>query len=172
MEKATQVQAPVMPPSHIKPSSSFSPRLRQCCQCTESTLDENQRCIGDSCGHVPCQDCPVRDARGREVIPHSFPVDWVCSSCGITHSVLELLVMKVRCECDNPTLQTVYDQFGRIFLYWREDPDVYDLRDPIKVQEAAWRVWEAGSEPWLADVIETEKMMAKARDLRGFSHYS
>jgi len=80
--------------------------------------------------------------------------------------------MKVRCECDNPTLQTVYDQFGRIFLYWREDPDVYDLRDPIKVQEAAWRVWEAGSEPWLADVIETEKMMAKARDLRGFSHYS
>ncbi|GAB1319352.1 hypothetical protein MFIFM68171_09562 [Madurella fahalii] len=47
--------------------------------------------------------------------------------------------------CERPSLRAVYDQFGRIFLCWRDDdPAVSDLRDPDKVREAARRVWQAG----------------------------
>jgi len=79
--------------------------------------------------------------------------------------------MDVKCKCDNPTLQAIYDQFGRIFLYWRDDPAVYDLKDPVKLQEAAYRVWEAGSEPWLPAVLEAEKLSIKRRN-RGSSQSS
>lgn len=69
--------------------------------------------------------------------------------------------MNVACGCGKPTLQAVYDQFGRIFLYWRDDEAVYDLMDRGKLQEAAWRIWEAGSEPWLPVVVEVEKRVLK-----------
>ena len=76
--------------------------------------------------------------------------------------------MNVACGCERPTLQAVYDQFGRIFLYWRDDPAVYDLMDRGKLQEAAWRVWEAGSEPWLPVVVEVEKRVKEeTRGLKG-----
>ena len=46
-------------------------------------------------------------------------------------------------------------------MYWRDDAAVYDLMDRTKLQEAAWRVWEAGSEPWLPVVVEVEKRVAE-----------
>jgi len=99
--------------------------------------------------------------------PHAFPVNWLCSTCGATHSVLEILTHDadsdsgevspasgVNCACDNPTLQAVYDQHGQIFLYWRNDPAILDLRDPARVREAAWRVGQAcGGGDWLRDVL-------------------
>ncbi|KAK0643372.1 hypothetical protein B0T16DRAFT_459529 [Cercophora newfieldiana] len=78
--------------------------------------------------------------------------------------LLSILTQKIACKCGSPTLQAIYDQFGRIFLFWRDDPAVYDLADAAKVQEAAWRVWEAGAEPWLGDVLAEEE---KQRRLRG-----
>lgn len=95
-------------------------------------------------------------------IQHSFPSVWICSTCATPHSVLEILTNTdaddngVACACGKPTLQAVYDQFGRIFLFWRDDAAVHDLRDAAKVQEAAWRIWEAGAEPWLGDVLKLE----------------
>jgi hypothetical protein len=101
-----------------------------------------------------------------QLTPHSFPTDWLCSTCGATHSVLAILESssEVQCECDSPTLQAVYDQFGRIFLYWRNDPAIVDLRDPAAVREAAWRVAEAagGRADWLRRMLSqgetTEKV--------------
>lgn len=94
-------------------------------------------------------------------IQHSFPSTWICSTCATPHSVLEILTNTdaddaIACACGKPTLQAVYDQFGRIFLFWRDDAAVHDLRDAAKVQEAAWRIWEAGAEPWLEDVLKLE----------------
>ncbi|KAK0721662.1 hypothetical protein B0T26DRAFT_190330 [Lasiosphaeria miniovina] len=173
------VQTAPVPPFYIKPASQFGPRERQCCQCgtrttTPSTAAASvQTSRSCECDHQFCNECLRRDGRRRTVIPHSFPVDWVCSTCGDTHSVLEILTATVVCHCEAPTLQAVYDQFGNIFLYWRDDPAVYDLSHPSKVQEAAWRVWEAGSAPWLPYVVAAEKA-AKARELgsRGFNRLS
>ncbi|KAK3389195.1 hypothetical protein B0H63DRAFT_95604 [Podospora didyma] len=171
MEKTTSlgpIQAPLPPPSYIKSTSHFGPRDRQCCQCGQTTStttttttnsEQNWRC---ECEHQLCRNCHGRDGRGDAVIPHSFPVDWICSTCGDVHSVLEILTRTINCACDSPTLQAVYDQFGRIFLFWRDDPAVFDLTDPAKVQEAAWRVWEAGSEPWLLEVVAAEKQKRAA----------
>ncbi|KAK3935566.1 hypothetical protein QBC46DRAFT_346477 [Diplogelasinospora grovesii] len=134
---------PAHPPSYIKPTSRFSPLL----------------------------DNTSIDSRGNSVIPYSFPVDWLCGTCGSTHSVLDILTTStttqtgVRCGCDKPTLQAIYDQFGRIFLYWRADPSVDDLSDPAKVQEAAWRVWRAGGDPWLPDVLEAQKATPAIMDV-------
>lgn len=61
-------------------------------------------------------------------------------------------------------LQAVYDQFGDLFLFWRDDLAVHDLRDPNKVQEAAWRLWEAGSAPWLPEVAKADKGGAEHLD--------
>ncbi|KAK3318804.1 hypothetical protein B0H66DRAFT_249969 [Apodospora peruviana] len=161
---STSIQAaPPSPPSYIKANSQFSPRSRRCCQCSRGSHEiRSTETHLQCCGHEYCRDCPQLDGSGNEVIPHSFPVDWVCSTCGNTHSVSEILTMSVTCSCESPTLQAVYDQFGRIFLYWRNDPNVHDLRDPAKVQEAAWRIWEAGSVPWLPVVVEAEKRAAAA----------
>lgn len=167
----TPVQAPPSPPVHIKANSYFSPRSRQCCQCnnqlplnhnhTHTHKNQPQHCPEeeDGCGHKLCRHCPRQDSAGNPVIPHSFPVDWVCSTCTTVHPVLDILIMNVNCPCEQPRLQAVYDQHGRIFLYWRDDPAVNDLTDKEKVQEAAWRIWEAGSEPWLPVVLEAEKRM-------------
>ena len=86
----------------------------------------------------------------------------MCSTCSTPHSILSILTARVACACGQPSLQAVYDQFGRLFLFWRDDPAVYDLRDPAKCQEAAWRVWEAGGEPWLGDVLAFEAGEAAA----------
>lgn len=170
MQRPIPAQASPAPPSYIKPISPFSPRDRQCCQCNKTASDQS-RCSDGGCNHQLCHGCPRRDARGIDLIPHSFPVNWICSTCNCEHSVLEILTMDVKCKCDNPTLQAIYDQFGRIFLYWRDDPAVYDLKDPVKLQEAAYRVWEAGSEPWLPAVLEAEKLSIKRRN-RGSSQSS
>jgi hypothetical protein len=68
----------------------------------------------------------------------------------------------VSCTCAKPTLQAVYDQFGRVFLFWRDDPAIYDLTAPAKVQEAAWRIWEAGAEPWLPEMVAAMEKEAVA----------
>ncbi|KAK4228610.1 hypothetical protein QBC38DRAFT_361535 [Podospora fimiseda] len=146
---------PPSPPSQIQPTSPFSPSFKQCCNCTHTTNapsspSSSTDSLSDSCScsHGYCRRCPDLDSRGYEVIPQSFPVHWICSTCDTTHSVLEILTQtQLECEgCDKPTLEAVYDQFGRIFLYWRKDPAVYDLSEgPEKVKEAAWRIWEAGA---------------------------
>ncbi|KAK3989351.1 hypothetical protein QBC44DRAFT_85385 [Cladorrhinum sp. PSN332] len=146
---------PPPPPSQIQPTSPFSPFFKQCCNCTHtitapSSPSSSSESLSDSCScsHAYCRRCPDLDSRGSEVIPQSFPVHWICSTCNTTHSVLDILTRtELGCEgCDKPTLEAVYDQFGRIFLYWRRDPAVYDLSEgPEKVKEAAWRIWEAGA---------------------------
>ncbi|KAK3306689.1 uncharacterized protein B0T15DRAFT_510041 [Chaetomium strumarium] len=84
--------------------------------------------------------------------PHAlrFPAAWRCGTCGAANAVLELMKASraAVCECAMPSLQAVYDQFGDIYLYWRDDPAVADLRDPAMVQEARRRVWEAGGAWW------------------------
>jgi hypothetical protein len=47
-----------------------------------------------------------------------------------------------------PALQAVYDQFGAIYLFWRDDPAVADLSVPWMAEEARWRVWRAGGDGW------------------------
>jgi hypothetical protein len=89
--------------------------------------------------------------------PHAlrFPAAWRCGTCGAANAVLELMKTTSRATvcacCDVPSLQAVYDQFGDIYLYWRNDPAVADLRDPAMVHEARRRVWEAGGAWW--DVV-------------------
>lgn len=172
MEKLTVVEAAPMPASHIKPTSFFTARSRACCRCNEEGSSHDQQCIKAECTHGYCTDCPQLDSRGREVIPHSFPCNWVCNTCSEVHSVLSILVKNVECKCEKPTLRAIYDQFGRIFLYFRNDPAVDDLTDPAKVQEAAWRVWEAGAEPWLPHVIAAEEAIARASSKKGWSQLS
>lgn len=156
------------PPSQIQPTSPFSPSFKQCCQCTNFTPspfdpDSCSDC-SCSCSHSFCRTCPDLDSRGVQVVAHSFPVSWICSTCGTTHSVLEILTQtELECDgCDKPTLQAVYDQFGRIFLYWREDPAVFDLSSADKIREAAWRVWEAGAERWVEDIEEVKRRSMSA----------
>jgi hypothetical protein len=164
MDSRQQTTPPVVlagpppPPSYIKAATPFSPLHRQCCQCQQTTPAQTQpQTTSCTCDHELCHSCHHLDGRGGAVIPHAFPAAWACSTCSETHSVLSILTQKVSCKCGSPTLQAIYDQFGRIFLFWRDDPAVYDLVDPAKVQEAAWRVWEAGAEPWLADVLAAER---------------
>ncbi|KAL2256226.1 hypothetical protein VTK26DRAFT_1970 [Humicola hyalothermophila] len=77
-----------------------------------------------------------------------LPAIWLCGTCHAPHPIRTLLLLGggvVRCACGAPSLRAVYDQFGRIFLYWRErDPAVADLRDPEQAREARGRVWAAG----------------------------
>ncbi len=159
------VQAgPPAPPTYIKPTSPFRPRDRECCQCREISPEpqtqqhqEAQSCSHSDCAHAFCGDCIRLDARGDIVIPHSIPADWICSTCGVTHSVLDIMTQSVSCECENPRLQTVYDQYGRIYLYWRNEDAILDLRDPAQVEEASWRMMGAGAHLWLADVLAIEE---------------
>ncbi|SPQ20290.1 1da10cfe-a0b5-4dc0-826a-ae6fc5340e03 [Thermothielavioides terrestris] len=58
--------------------------------------------------------------------------------------------------CATPSLQAVYDQFGHIYLFWRDDPAVADLRDPRMAREARRRVWSAGGACWDAVVSSSQ----------------
>ena len=150
------------PASRITPDSPFSPRGRECCRCKSSVgASDDQSC---GCSHSFCKACPRLDGRGNAVLRHSFPVAWLCSTCGTTHSALEILGgREVDCACGSPTLQAVYDQFGQIYLYWRSDESVYDLRDPEKVQEAARRFLLAGGDPWMdAEASAADSVVAAA----------
>ncbi|KAK1755469.1 hypothetical protein QBC47DRAFT_322211 [Echria macrotheca] len=155
-----QQPAPPLPAPYIRSRSRFSPMESKCCQCQQRPSN-NRRCSQSSCDHALCYDCSQVDLRGQAVVPHSIPSNWACSSCGNTHSVLDILTSDVACACGSPTLQAVYDQFGKIYLFWRDDPQVFDLSDPAKVEEAAWRIWKAGGEPWEADVLRIEAERAK-----------
>ncbi|KAL2169062.1 hypothetical protein VTG60DRAFT_6484 [Thermothelomyces hinnuleus] len=52
------------------------------------------------------------------------------------------------CPCGRPALQAVYDQFGELYLFWRDDPAVSDLSVPRMAEEARWRVRTAGADGW------------------------
>lgn len=54
----------------------------------------------------------------------------------------------VQCGCGQPTLQAIYDQFGDLFLYWRDDAAIQDLKETNKAEEAARRLWLAGGDRW------------------------
>ncbi|KAL2022833.1 hypothetical protein VTK56DRAFT_4364 [Thermocarpiscus australiensis] len=144
---------PALPPSYIKPMSPFPGLPSQCCQCSEPTTTDNRttRPHCSACTHRLCPSCPSSDDDVSSPLPlpehYSFPAAWLCGTCGAAHSVLEILTQRVAdCACASPALRAVYDQFGRLFLWWRDDPAVSDLRDPDKVREAAWRVREAGAD--------------------------
>jgi len=46
----------------------------------------------------------------------------------------------------------VYDQFGDLLLFWRDDDGVRDLSDKGKVAEAARRLWVVGGEAWVDEM--------------------
>ncbi|KAK4044156.1 hypothetical protein C8A01DRAFT_31758 [Parachaetomium inaequale] len=99
-----------------------------------------------------------------------FPATWRCGTCAALHSVLALMTPSSSpttpsesaqedgeaseeqrpgyCPCLRPCLQAVYDQFGELYLFWRDDPAVSDLRVPRMADEARWRVWRAGGDGW------------------------
>lgn len=85
---------------------------------------------------------------GAKVDPARFPVHWVCGSCDLVHFVINIIDRDVRCTCGQPELRAVYDQFGDLFLCWRDDEKVRDLREMRMVEEAARRLWIAGGERW------------------------
>ncbi len=85
-----------------------------------------------------------------------LPTTWRCGTCTALHPVQTLLHLpppppQEELEhnshntcCSTPALQAVYDQFGALYLFWRDDPAVSDLRVPRMAEEARWRVWMAG----------------------------
>lgn len=83
-----------------------------------------------------------------------LPTTWRCGTCTALHPVPALLstptptsMTTVEC-CATPALQAVYDQFGALYLFWRDDPAVSDLRVPGMAEEARWRVRMAGGGLW------------------------
>ena len=46
----------------------------------------------------------------------------------------------------------MYDQFGDLLLFWRDDEGVRDLGDRGKVEEAARRLWVAGGGAWVDEM--------------------
>ncbi|KAL2133067.1 hypothetical protein VTI74DRAFT_2971 [Chaetomium olivicolor] len=82
-----------------------------------------------------------------------IPTIWRCGTCASNNPILSLLTQaptaeSTTCDCLAPSLQAVYDQFGDIYLFWRDDPAVANLRDPEQAREARWRVWRAGGGVW------------------------
>lgn len=100
-------------------------------------------------------------AQRHRPLPRAPPVpaSWLCSTCATAHDVFEILARKPVCGCGAPTLQAVYDQFGRLFLFWRDDEGIRDLRDEEKVAEAARRLWVAGGGRWVeeTDVVRVRE---------------
>ncbi|KAK4145967.1 uncharacterized protein C8A04DRAFT_26128 [Dichotomopilus funicola] len=101
------------------------------------------------------------------------PATWRCGTCTSVHSIVGLLLPpsasstpstpsppspslspspslepESPCTCACPALQAVYDQFGELYLFWRDDPAISDLRLPQMAAEARWRVWTAGGDEW------------------------
>ncbi|KAL2192425.1 hypothetical protein P885DRAFT_64912 [Corynascus similis CBS 632.67] len=96
-----------------------------------------------------------------------FPAAWRCGTCMTLHSIRTLMTTtklttaRTResadkadevdncpcpCPCRRPALQAVYDQFGELYLFWRDDPAVSDLSVPHMADEARRRVRVAGGE--------------------------
>ncbi|KAK4150790.1 hypothetical protein C8A00DRAFT_45903 [Chaetomidium leptoderma] len=94
-----------------------------------------------------------------------IPTTWRCGTCTTLHAVPDLLrlllIIPTRVSsshnnhescCALPSLQAVYDQFGELYLFWRDDPAVSDLSVPSMAAEARWRVWRAGGGEWGAGI--------------------
>lgn len=139
----------------IKATSPFTPASWICSHCHETNTLESLTCQKPHCGQKFRWTGIILDHKGNKVDSGRFPVHWVCSTCYAIHSVLDILLKRASCGCGAPALQAVYDQFGDIFLFWRDDPFVRDLKDPDKVEEAARRLWQAGSTPWLSQMLDT-----------------
>ena len=144
---------PFIPPS-IK---AIIPPVTEHCACLqhekESCSDDSVTCQLPTCGgQFECLSDSVTKLAGRTAPTAPVPVHWLCRTCGSIHSVLEILTERVSCDCGEPSLQAVYNQFGDLFLFWRDDPDVQDLRDPAKLREAAWRLRKAGGLLWFPPV--------------------
>ena len=81
-----------------------------------------------------------------------IPTAWLCGNCDATHPVLSLLTQPHReCACGTPSLRAVYDQTGRLYLYWRDDLAVADLRQTEQVRVARERMVAAGAGIWLRE---------------------
>lgn len=154
--KRQQMAACRIPPS-ITVTSSFAPKEWKCSECDVKNSLDYTTCSGPICSGRFRRPGVLFDHRGEAANPARFPVHWMCSTCDRVHSVLDILTKRVICACGHPILQAVYDQFGDLFLFWRDDPAIHDLRDPDMVQEAAWRLWEAGSAPWLPEMAKSDK---------------
>ncbi|KAK4125760.1 hypothetical protein N657DRAFT_678814 [Parathielavia appendiculata] len=95
-----------------------------------------------------------------------LPTTWRCGTCTSLRPVLSLLSTTTTtittdssccCCCALPSLQAVYDQFGALYLFWRDDPAVSDLRVPSMLEEARWRVWRAGGGEWEDVLLRAEQ---------------
>lgn len=138
--------------SSIDARSPFTPKSWICPECDEQNPIETKHCVRQNCDQKLTWTCTILDLRGRPLDPARFPVYWICSTCCETHSILAILLRKPTCACGQPTLQAVYDQFGDLFLFWQHDPEIQDLRDPVKVAEAARRLWAAGGDRWVDEM--------------------
>jgi rubredoxin len=136
----------------IEASSPFTPKSWLCPQCSKRNPFESKHCIWKSCTQELTRTSTLLDQRGRSLEPARFPVYWICSTCYLTHYLLEILLRKPTCTCGQPTLQAIYDQFGDLFLFWQHDPDIQDLKNPAKVEEAARRLWAAGGHRWVDEM--------------------
>lgn len=143
-------QTPEPVPLTIKAGSPFSPSSWDCSTCHERNAFSNTHCHGPACGAPFKWSNTIITSRGDRLDPARFPVHWVCGCCSRQHLVLFIISGRndTYCICGQPTLQAVYDQFGDLFLYWRDDIAVKDLRDRKKAEEAARRLWLAGGDRW------------------------
>ncbi len=86
--------------------------------------------------------------------PFPLPTTWRCGTCTTLQPIHSLLSLDDENDtenttcCTTPALQAVYDQSGALFLFWRDDPAVSDLRVPRMAEEARWRVRMAGGGVW------------------------
>lgn len=149
----------------IKADSPFAPKQWRCSLCDGRNGLESAACKGSGCCGLFGPSQLLFDHEGNAVSAARFPVHWLCSICGVIHSVLDILNQCVSCPCGHPNLQAVYDQFGDLFLFWRDDPAVRDLRDPCQVQEAARRLWDAGSAPWLREMSRDDEVPGECGDM-------
>jgi hypothetical protein len=136
----------------ISASSPFSPKTWLCPLCHSANTPETRHCTRSGCGRLADRTTTFLDQKNRPVSPLRFPVHWICSTCYLIHSVLAIITGSPSCACGRPSLQAIYDQFGDLFLFWRDDPTVRDLRDPGQVEEAARRLWVTGGDRWLEEM--------------------
>ncbi|KAJ9161777.1 hypothetical protein NKR19_g1966 [Coniochaeta hoffmannii] len=144
-------------PARIEALSPFSPHLWICAACKQKNPLANTACTTPTCSGTLTTSTPspgpnLLDRRGRPVSPVRFPVYWLCSTCCADRLVLEILVGRPSCACGRPALQAVYDQFGDLLLFWRDDDGVRDLSHKGKVAEAARRLWVVGGEAWVDEM--------------------
>ncbi|EGS21710.1 uncharacterized protein CTHT_0035770 [Thermochaetoides thermophila DSM 1495] len=98
---------------------------------------------------------------GELALAFPVPTTWLCGNCDTTHPVLSLLTQPhTECTCGTPSLRAVYDQTGRLYLYWRDDPTVADLRQMEQVRIARERMVTAGAGIWLQEKHDGTPSMA------------